>query len=144
MKNNKGITLVEILGALAILGIIVVVIMSVFSNGANSSERTTSRQQLQQESNLIIEQIRSIYLKNEKKNSVPTEFKIKVKGSKLVYLDTNNANEKIISSGYEYTLINGDVNKEILFNRTKATPFHLKISENNQEFNVKTTFSKLK
>lgn len=143
MKNEKGITLVELLGVLAITGIIVVAIMSVFSTGANSSERTTSRQQLQQEANLIVEQIRSSYLENEKSDLVNDQFIVKVEDDKLMITTIDELDVKILSTNYQYKLAESLEEPEIIMNRTKVSPFYLEICSNDQCFEVETSFSKL-
>ncbi|ANU12763.1 hypothetical protein B481_0540 [Planococcus halocryophilus Or1] len=144
MKNQYGITLVELLGVLVITSIVMVVVMSVFSTGANSSERTASRQQLQQESNLIIEQIRASYLKNEKDSTVEGKFKVRVDGAKLLISKIDGSNEQIISTGYQYAMGTGSNPEVVEFDRTKVMPFYLKTCSSNQCFEVQTSFSKLK
>lgn len=144
MKNQYGITLVELLGVLVITSIVMVVVMSVFSTGANSSERTASRQQLQQESNLIVEQIRASYLKNEKDSAVEQKFKVRVDGSKLLISRIDGSNEQVISTGYQYSMGSGSGPAVVVFDRTKVSPFYLKTCSNNQCFEVQTSFSKLK
>lgn len=143
MKNEKGITLVELLAALAIMGIIVVVIMSVLSTGASSSERTANRQQLQQEANLIVEQIRASYLENEKSDLINDQFIVRVEGDELVVTPLEDENKEILSNGYEYRLSKSSESLEILLDRTKPSPFYLEICSNDQCFEVQTSFSKL-
>ena len=143
MKHEEGITLVELLAVLAITGIIVVVIMSVFSTGAKSSERTASHQQLQQEANLIAEQIRASYLENEKSDLIDEKFKVKVVGDQLKITSIENVEKKTISTGYQYKLAKTAGIVEITLDRTKATHFYLKICSNSQCFEVQTSFSKL-
>ena len=143
MKNEKGITLVELLATLAILGIIVIAIMSVFSTGANSSERTASRQQLQQEANLIVEQIRASYLKNEKSELIPDKFKVKIVGDELKITTIGNVVTKTLSTDYQYKLAETAGTAERILDRTKATQFYLEICSNDQCYEVQTSFSKL-
>ena len=143
MKNEEGITLVELLAVLAITGIIVVAIMSVFSTGAKSSERTASRQQLQQEANLIVEQIRASYLENEKSDLINDLFIVRVEGDELVVTSLEDKNKEILSNGYEYRLSKSSESLEILLDRTKPSPFYLEICSNDQCFEVQTSFSKL-
>lgn len=143
MKNDKGITLVELLAALAIIGIISVAIMSVFSNGLNSSERTASRQQLQQEANLIVEQIRASYLENEKSELVDEEFKVKAKNDELIITSIDNTDQKVISKGYVYKVAKNSSTLEVILDRTAASPFYLEICSSDQCFEVQTSFSKL-
>ncbi|WP_394119703.1 PilW family protein [Planococcus donghaensis] len=151
MKNEKGITLVELLAVLTITGIIVVTIMSVFSTGANSSERTASRQQLQQEANLIVEQIRASYLENEKSELIPDTFLVEVEGDKLKINRGENEVKKVLSEGYQYHLGENTEIMSVTLKRTVASDFYLEICEKNssnkcedsRSFEVKTSFSKL-
>ena len=143
MKNEKGITLVELLAALAIMGIIVVAIMSVFSTGVNSSDRNASRQQLQQEANLIVEQIRTTYLENEKSDLIAEEFKVKIEGDELLVTSLEDENEKTLSNGYQYKLAKSTGTLEVFLDRTKTSHFYLEICSNDQCFEVQTSFSKL-
>ncbi|TWT08961.1 type II secretion system protein [Planomicrobium sp. CPCC 101079] len=160
MKSEDGVTLVELLGGLVIIGIIVVSIMSVFSNGIKSSERTTSRQEIQQEANLVVEKIRSAYLQNEKNELITEEFIVKKQGQKLEISEiseTGSTINKVISEGYHYQLFmtqtdgtTGSV-EELVLDRSITSPFHLKICPksatgdcpSNQGFEIQTSFSKL-
>lgn len=65
MRNERGLTLVELLAVLALVAIIMTLIISVFINGAKASERSTTNQRLQQEANYIVESIRNEYLRLE-------------------------------------------------------------------------------
>ncbi|MGB6407692.1 MAG: type II secretion system protein [Planococcus donghaensis] len=143
MRDENGITLVELLAFLAISSIIMVVIMSVFSTGVNSSERTASRQQLQQEANVIVEQIRATYLENEKNASIDKNFKVRVDTDKLMITKIDGTSEKIISSGYQYSLGTGTGPAVVVMERTKVSPFYIKICSGNQCFEVQTSFSKV-
>lgn len=135
MRNEKGITLVELLAVLAIAGIIMVLISSVLLNGSDASQRTASKQQLQQEANYIVEVIRSEYLKLENQ-----QIEVKIE-------ETNNRqilkmNARIISEGYDYRLITpaaGIINPNINVN------FELELSARDvKPFIIKTKFSKLR
>ena len=65
MRNERGLTLVELLAVLAILGTIIALIGTVLINGIKSSERNRTNQQLQQEAEL--------YNRNNKKSILGTE-----------------------------------------------------------------------
>jgi type II secretory pathway pseudopilin PulG len=135
MKNEKGITLVELLAVLAIAGIIITLIISVLGSGSSASQRTTSKQQLQQEANYIVEVIRSDYLKID--NSV---IELKIEGS------GNNQKlrmgTKVISQGFNYKLVEpalGKIDPKI------DQKFVLEIKAPGvQPYIIKTKFSKLR
>lgn len=134
MKNEKGITLVELIAALAIVGIITVIIASVLMTGTSSADRTTSKQELQQEANIIVEKIRRSYLDN-----IPVH---EDEGCSIIELDDESEgilkmDNEVISEGYLYS----NVTKELC--RNIPSEFYLLIEKDNIQFEIKTTFSKL-
>lgn len=154
MRNEKGITLVELLATLAIAGIVVALIASVLSSGTSASQRTGMNQRLQQEGNIIVEQIRSHYLLNQRDAAVSNTFEVFVQDNKLILKDGTNAN-KVLSEGYFYDLDPSDsatpstMNKTVL-DRTRKSDFNLIIRSKSNgdasvlEYKVNTSFSKLK
>ena len=135
MRSEKGMTLVELLAVLAIIGIITALIASVLSIGTSSADRTSSKQQLQQEANYIVEAIRAEYLE-EKENDliiITTENSISIKK------DDEEEVEKIISEGYKYVL-----KSKAIIETSKDEKFHLTIETRNELYEIKTTFSKLR
>ncbi|MFD1030437.1 prepilin-type N-terminal cleavage/methylation domain-containing protein [Metaplanococcus flavidus] len=139
MKNERGITLVELIAALAIIGIITVVIASVLMTGTSSADRTSSKQQMQQEANYIVEVIRAEYLKKEN-----NEIKIKVNNAeeKLII------NNKVISQGYKYTIEEPEESDEentFSIDPNENVKFEMVLIDGvNKPFPINTTFSKLR
>lgn len=154
MRNEKGMTLVELIAVLAIAGIIVALIASVLASGSNASQRTSLNQQLQQEGNIIVEKIRAQYLLNQKEDSVPDSFEIVVQNDKLLFRDETGAN-MVISEGFKYDLDPASTNpssptkKMVVLDRTRKSEFNLIIrgkTDSNtpdQEYKINTSFSKL-
>ncbi|RLQ91921.1 type II secretion system protein [Planomicrobium sp. Y74] len=154
MKNEKGITLVELIAVLAIAGIIVALIASVLSSGTNASQRTSLNQQLQQEGNIIVEKIRAQYLLNQKEDLIPDKFEIVVENDKLLFKDETGANV-IISEGFNYDLdplstdVSSPTKKKTVLDRTRKSDLDLlirgKTNGNSpiQEYKINTSFSKL-
>ncbi len=135
MRNQKGVTLLELLGVLAITGIIIAMIMTTMANGSNASQRTKSKQQMQQEANYIVEVIRSEYLKKE--NNV---IELKVEGTG--YDQKLKMNLKVISQGYNYKLIQPNNG---LIDPNQNQKFKLELSSSGvQKFKINTSFSKLR
>ncbi|WP_223638394.1 PilW family protein [Planococcus sp. 4-30] len=132
MKNEKGITLVELLAALAILGIIVIVIASVLSTGTTASNKTATKQQLQQEANLVVEVLRSEYLKSD--NQVFVLSVEESNGEQILLLDS-----RPISQGYRYRFTDTEIDPNF------DTKFEMTILDaDGQYYEIDTTFSKLR
>ncbi|TQR14841.1 prepilin-type N-terminal cleavage/methylation domain-containing protein [Psychrobacillus soli] len=132
--NEKGITLVELLAALALFGIISVLIWNFFFHALNFNEREVTKNQLQQEANLIVNTIQQLHTK-----------------SKITSI--TNANDTLT--------VNYDVNKHEDFHKknilyilepstiipSKEFKFKLtleSLTNDSVKFQVETTFSKLK
>ena len=54
MKNQKGVTLIELLATITILSIIGVIIWNVFIQGTKYSNTAVTKNRLIQESNIVI------------------------------------------------------------------------------------------
>lgn len=142
MRNERGVTLIELVAVLAIVGIILVLISSVFIGGLKASNRSTTNQQLQQEANYITEAIRNEYLKNPEKDRVPIKMELEILGDRL------EMDGAVISEGYIYNFGTDEATESILvleIDRSKGSfEFNLGLEKNGQIYEVKTTFSKLK
>lgn len=144
MRNQKGITLIELLAALAIGGIIIVVIASVLSTGTSSANRTSSKQQVQQEANIIVEKIRNNYLKNISPGANETILDNGCTEREQIVLTISSdkksllMNGEIISEGFEYS----DLISEPLC-RKNPSKFKLTIKKGEAFYPISTTFSKL-
>lgn len=135
MRNQKGITLVELLAVLAIAGIITTLIISILASGSNASQRTTSKQQLQQEANYIVEVIRSEYLKKE---NPLIELKIEGSGNNQKL----KMGSKVISQDYNYKIVEPALGK---IDPRIDQRLVLELSASGvKPFIIKTTFSKLR
>lgn len=134
MKSENGLTLVELLVTLVIIGITVALSMSIFMNGSNSAKRTTTNQKLQQEANYIVEALRSNYLKNEETD---IELKINTTTSSLLM------DGEVISQGYDYQFNEG-TELVVKIDRKENVPFTLTIGRDDLSFMVDTTLSKIR
>lgn len=153
MKNEKGITLVELIATLAIAGIIVALIASVLTSGTSASQRTSLNQKLQQEGNIIVEKVRAQYLLNHHDDSIPDKFEIFVQNDQLIFADETGA-RMIISEGYSYDLdpaaaTASPTKNKIILDRTKKSNFNLVIlgpmdgNSERQQYKINTSFSKI-
>jgi len=134
MRNERGLTLVELLAVLALVGIIMTLLISIFINGSKASNRIAINQQLQQEANYITEVIQAEYLKRPEEipdDEYKSEIKLTVENEALIM------NGKIISEGYIYR------NMTETITRTGSQPFTITIVKDDLEFPVDTRFSKL-
>ncbi|MDS9471346.1 type II secretion system protein [Sporosarcina pasteurii] len=136
MKNEKGLTLIELLAVLAIIGLITTLIGSVLINGLKASDRSSTNQRLQQEANYITEMIRNEYLKLEDDS---IEFII---DNENQYLKMDG---DIISKGFTYCYNNHCSNEHVfMINRNENQQFKLELKIENLSYNIETTFSKLR
>ncbi|SFB16370.1 MULTISPECIES: type II secretion system protein [unclassified Bacillus (in: firmicutes)] len=66
MKNQKGITLIEVLATLAILSLVSTLIYGVFIGSQQNFKRISTKTSLSQEANLIVATIKNYHTKNNK------------------------------------------------------------------------------
>lgn len=132
--NEKGITLVELLAALALFGIISVLIWNFFFQALSFNDREVTKNQLQQEANLIINTIQQLHTKSTITSITNTNNTLTVNYGVDKHEDFDKKNILYILE--PSTII---PSKEFKFKLT------LKSSTNDAvKFQVETTFSKLK
>ncbi|PZX07072.1 prepilin-type N-terminal cleavage/methylation domain-containing protein [Psychrobacillus insolitus] len=131
--NEKGITLVELLAALALFGVISVLIWNLFFQALNFNDRAVTQNQLQQEANLIVNTIQQIHTKY-------TITSITNINDTLTVNYDDNKHEDFDKENIKYLLVPKTINpnKEFIFDLTLESRANSSI-----KFNVKTTFSKL-
>lgn len=129
MKNQRGLTLVELLAVLALTGILVVLLGGVLLNGMKASTRNTVNQQLQQETNYLTEVVKNEYMKKYKAG-MNEMIKFEISEGRLTM------DGKIISEGYNYNV--ADISR-------KQNPvfFYLTVKKDGLSYRVETSFSKL-
>lgn len=131
MKNERGLTLVELLAVIILISIISIFLFSLLTSGIKNVKRTSTEQKLQQEAHYITEVIRNEYLQL---------------GTTSIDLDVDNMNkqllmnENVISTGFIYELIEPS---EIFEGNG---PFHLllNITKDGNSHPIDITFTKLK
>lgn len=142
MKNEKGITLIELLGVLVILSILLTLAGSILTSSLKTSNRATTDQRMQQEANYITEKVRNEYLK--KPSDAGPSFELKIKDDQLLLDD------KMISEGYHYSFCLDETPCEeipITIDRSKPQqPFQLILTakDNGRTHEIDTKLSKLK
>lgn len=61
IKNEKGITLVEVLATLTILSIVGIMVWNIFIQGSKYSSNSINKNLIQQEANIMSEQIKNLH-----------------------------------------------------------------------------------
>lgn len=79
-KNQRGLTLVEVLATLVILSIAGVLIWSIFFQGLKFSQNAVSKNMMIQEANIVISNLKKIHQTSSEYNitSIPTDCEIVV------------------------------------------------------------------
>ena len=141
MNNPRGITLIELLAVLSLVGIILILVISVLINGLNSSDRTSTNQRLQQEANYIMETIRKEYLMN---TADPFSVRIEtISGGQRIYVSNRLVSE---TYNYQFNVDNGDglISGSPFEIKRVATPeINLVVSDGTLKFSVSTKLSKI-
>jgi type II secretory pathway pseudopilin PulG len=83
MRTERGITLVEVLATVTILSIIGITIWQIFFAGYNFSQKSVTKNMLNQEANLVITTLTRIHQTEE-------EYRIISAGCKISVLDKTN------------------------------------------------------
>lgn len=86
-KNERGLTLVEILATTLILALVSILLWGIFFQSTNYSKKAVSKNQLQQEANVIISSLNSIH-----KRSI--EYSVTVNSCSFSIQHTSNSGTK--------------------------------------------------
>lgn len=149
VKNEKGVTLIELLGVLVILSIVLTLAGSILTSSLKMSNRATADQRLQQEANYITEAIRNKYLE---KTSESIHLKIDNNRQKLFIKDEAVSEDyKVLSEGYMYSFCLDEheaceIEEQSIFRFESHQAFQLKLESKDGQRNyiIDTKFSKLK
>ncbi|WP_162920166.1 type II secretion system protein [Paenisporosarcina cavernae] len=140
MKNEKGVTLVELLASIVLVGLFGTIIWTLFFQGFSFNETEVSKQQIQQEATLLLNGIDAVHQKGK-------PYSITVTPTSVILSDTNS-NEILFEStrqGITYELVS--ITKNDVVPKTESLSIDLLVkSERNTNLTaeVKTTFRKLK
>lgn len=135
--NERGITLVELLAALALFGVISVLIWNFFFQALNFNEREVTKNQLQQEANLIVNTIQQLHTKSTI-NSITSSTS---NNTLTIDYDIDNKKVDFDKKNILYILDTPPIvpSKEFKFKLTLVSS-----TNGSVKFPVETTFSKLK
>lgn len=139
MKKN-GFTIVELLAALALSGIVLTIIFSIFFTGIKQSGDTNKDLALQQEANIVATQLRNEYLKYDSDD----EYSLSVENNQIVL------NGNVISNRFQYKLnkltIDGIENPNQTFSFTSFPPptvqIEMEFFSGNSTYTLRTTLSR--
>jgi len=142
--NEEGVTLLELLATITLAGIIIVLISNFFSQANEYNERETIKNQLQQESNLILNTIQQWHTKyniteiSNVTSNTESYVKIVARDKKgKPYIETFN------KQNINYNIISGKFN----LNEGEDSPtkiiFEMELTSGKINYKSKTTFSKL-
>lgn len=148
IKNEIGLTLVELLATLSLFAIISIIIWNFFFQGSNYNLREVTQNQLQQETNLIVNTIQETHTKYR-----ITKLELDSNGNIILEAKDRKNNPieptKFERNQFKYTLriveIEGKITDDIK-NPIKSFKVDLKISSNSNEkiyFESQTIFNKL-
>ncbi|MCR2820555.1 PulJ/GspJ family protein [Lederbergia panacisoli] len=130
-KNNRGLTLVEVLLAGAIASIVFALLFGILHFATNSMKMTKVESELQQEVNLILHTLTVIHEKN-------SQFSFKTEDGSLTII--TNEREFSFSKNYDYELLVSKINNNPKNIKVKLT---IKDREYGKEISVSTILSKL-
>lgn len=136
-KNEQGITLIEVLATLVISSMAMALIWNMFLTGTTTSQRIQQKNQIQQESNIVTQNIRMNHLSEE-------PYTLQINESNILL------NDSVIGSGYIYdaTIIYGssEYHTGDLIQVTAKSPILVRITITNKETDkqheIRTTIQK--
>lgn len=143
LSNNRGITLIELIISIAIMGVIVLAIMSLFGFGNKSfiysNKRSDLQNQVQLVSNIITEEIRNATEISLNDTSPPfsdnTYNYITISGQKIILVNNGISTEKTEAIITEY---NPMFTLTELSNRNNIVSFTIKGTIDGQDYEVTT------
>jgi prepilin-type N-terminal cleavage/methylation domain-containing protein len=101
IRTQRGITLIELLVTLAILSVIGTIIWSIFFQGYNFSQKSVTKNRLQQEANLVIVNLTKIHQTSLVYTISNSDCKITV--NYTIKLDYSKQSQVFAGSGLCYT-----------------------------------------
>ncbi len=138
-QNQRGITLAELLATIAILSIVGVIIWSVFFQGTKYSNIAVTKNQMQQEANIIISKLTKIHQTAE-------SYSIHSKGGNITvdYKDNNGATHKIVFDDSHLDFFTQSMNNVIP--NKNDTPLTITVNEkkSNNTISIDTVLYRLK
>ncbi|MDQ0429921.1 prepilin-type N-terminal cleavage/methylation domain-containing protein [Planomicrobium stackebrandtii] len=146
--NEKGITIIELLAALALVSIIAVAAWTAMSIGFKHSVVETSKTHIQQDANLIIVELSNAHRKSD-------SYSVKFENGQLVLKTCDETGcapfERVIDKNYDYngTSINGVVYtgtvfaEQIILPKEQHHPVNLKLTSGKNSISIDTVLTRI-
>ncbi|WP_341302033.1 prepilin-type N-terminal cleavage/methylation domain-containing protein [Lysinibacillus sp. FSL H8-0500] len=139
IKNQRGLTLVEVLASIIILSLVTILAWNIFFQGTKYSQKTISKNQMQQEANVIIANLNSIHKRSREYSVSSSDCRLSV-----VYTDQNRTEKEEIFENSQMCI---QANALTVIPKTSNAEVHLIIEEKNNPNNtieINTLLSRLK
>lgn len=146
IKNEKGLTLVELLATLALLSIVTILIWNVFLQGANHSNKETTKNLLTQEMYNVQFNLRKIHQTSDKYIiSFPSPCSIKIENATNTIIFDSNKICYVIqeSDGSNFALVNSWIYPKTAHNNIKFKLTLEDTQNENNKINSHTILSRL-
>lgn len=139
MTNQKGVTLVELLATLVIFGIFSTIIWAFLFQTVKTNEVEISKNQLQQEANIILNALDEVHRKS-------SEYTIDYNSDEIIIKPTNSSPIVFSNSQIDYNLFPLVSGKSISPNTDQLNITLVLKSKTNENVNtkLKSTFVRLK
>lgn len=139
MINQKGVTLVELLATLVISGIFATIIWTFLFQTMKTNEVEISKNQLQQEANIILNALDEVHRKS-------AEYKIDYSNDEIIITGTNSSQMVFSNPQIDYHLLPIESGKIISPVNEQLTMTLVLKSKTNKNVNItlKSTFNRLK
>lgn len=129
-KNERGLTLVEVLASTVILTLVSILLWNIFSQGTNYSKKAVSKNQIQQEVNIIISSLNSIHKRS-------TQYSVTVNSCdfSIQYTDKNGTKTEVFENSRMCIKLSNSFANPVDPKTTKKIDIQLIIEENNNPDN---------
>ena len=148
--NQKGVTLVELIVALALVSVIAVIVWTALSIGFKHSAVESSKTHMQQDANLIVTTLSNVHRTND-----AYYLKFDSEGQLILKKCPSESScgtyKRVIDKNYIYkeTSINGNAYNGTTFSEVKIEPkkanaqLNLKMNVNKNTVSIKTTLTRI-
>lgn len=133
IRNQRGLSLVELLAVLAILSFLGTIIWSVFFQGYNFSKRAVTKNMLQQDANLIVTNLTKIHQTSEQYTISTTSSITNAPGCNTIKVSYTNQDNSDHTLSFDKTGFCYSTDVTGTFNPNEDNKINLKITIYDQE-----------